>query len=131
MMTQTNGKYTYEDMQLRKRVLRQEIQDMEKMVTLSVPKTLGLIGGNIKDKTLEIIQGPNSAGLLLDVGITLGTELLISRFINKKSIMGKAALMASAYLIPLAVNETKKLIVKVARKNHPKIIDINEVEDKD
>ncbi len=127
-MTKTDGKYTYEDLLLRKRILKREIHDLEKIVTLEyIPQTLGMIGGSIKEKAMEMARNPNALNLLIDTGIGLGAELFISRYVNKKSVVGKAALMASAYLVPLVINKTKELVVRLASK---KAIDSNGEEEK-
>jgi hypothetical protein len=121
-MTKTNEKYTYEDFLLRKHVLKQEIKDMEKMISMEqLPQILGIVGSNMKNKALDLIRNPNALSLLIDIGMGLGTEKFISRFINKKSTSGKIALITSTYLIPLAISKGKNIITKILtkRENNP------------
>ncbi|WP_128330718.1 hypothetical protein [Apibacter sp. HY039] len=118
-MTKTNERYTYEDLMLRKRILKLEIKEIESMASLeNLPQTLGAIGGSIKNKTLDLIQNPNAMSMLIDAGVGLGAEKIISRFVNKKSIAGKAIILASTYLIPVAVRQTKNLIVNLSKRKN-------------
>lgn len=111
MMTKTNEKYSYEDFLLRKRILKQEINDIEKSVSLeNLPNTLGMLANNIKDKTWGLIQNPNFLNLSVNTGIGFISEKILSKFINKKSIPGKIALIALSYLVPLTINKTKKYL---------------------
>ncbi|MDR2123184.1 MAG: hypothetical protein LBP34_08675 [Flavobacteriaceae bacterium] len=123
-MKKSNKKYVYEDFLLKKQALKQEIEDMEKMLSLEhLPETLGVIGGNLKEKALNLIQNPNTLNLLLGAGISFGIEKLISRFISKKSATGKAALLAFSYLIPSAIDMARNIMtnptIQKKKRNKP------------
>lgn len=116
-MTKTNEKYTYEDFLLKKRILKQEIKDIEKSVSIeNLPNVLKTVTGNIKDKAMGFMQNPNILNLAIDTGIGLGTEKVLSKFINKKSFAGKITLLAASYLIPLAISKTKKFLSSKKKK---------------
>jgi hypothetical protein len=112
-MSRTNNIKTYEDLLLRKRILKQEIKEMEETLSIeNLPKVFGKVGKNLKNKAAELIQDPVTLNLL----IGWGAEKFISRFIKKKSMCGKIALAVSSYLIPLAISKAKDTIVRIANK---------------
>ncbi len=117
LMTKTNGKYTYEDFLLRKRLLKEEINEMENKISLDhLSESLGILSENVRDKALHFVKNPNLLNILIDFGIGMGTEKVISRFVNKKTISGKLILLASSYLTPILISKGKNVLANMRNR---------------
>ncbi|CVK15495.1 hypothetical protein Ga0061079_10240 [Apibacter mensalis] len=123
LMTKTNGKYTYDDFLLRKRVLKNEIFDMENKLSLEhLPKALGLISDNVRDKALHLVNSPSLLNLLINFAIGFGTEKMVSKFVNKKTLSGKLILLASSYITPMLLSKGKNVLSNIRNKNQAKAL---------
>lgn len=123
LMTKTNGRYTYEDFLLRKRVLKDEISDMENKLSLShLPETLGLVNDNVGNKALNFASNSNLLKMLINFGIGFGTEKVISRFVNKKSLSGKLIMLVSSYVVPMVISRGRNILSTIRNRNEVKAL---------
>jgi hypothetical protein len=122
-MTKTNGRYTYEDFLLRKRVLKDEISTMENKLSLDqIPKILGLMSDNARDKALHFVNNSSLLNMLINFAVGFGTEKIISKFVNKKAISGKLILLASSYIAPMVLSKGKIILSNFRNRNQVKAL---------
>lgn len=106
-MTKTNGKYTYEDLVLRKHALKHEIRELEEIITLeNVPKALAFATHTLKEKT-------GSSSDILKFALETGAGLLINKLIfkgvSKSPVTNSIISFTTSYAVPFLVNKAKDI----------------------
>jgi len=106
-MTKTDGKYTYEDLMLRRQNLKHDIRELEKIIMLeNVPKTLAFAVNNLKEKS--------SSGNILKFALETGAGFLVNRLVlrrlTKVPMAGKVVSFAASYAVPFLINKAGEVL---------------------
>ena len=106
-MTKTDGKYTYEDLTLRRQNLEHDIRELEKIIMLEdLPKTLAFAAHSLKEKT--------GGGNILKFALETGAGFLVNRLVLKRltrvPMAGKVVSFVASYALPFLIDKAGEVL---------------------